>query len=82
MDKLDLILEQLKELNSLMTAVRNRVDESDAKIDAMSMDLHKVIGHIKALQDGQDRHESILEKLALRSIEHESIVEKLQSPNS
>ena len=43
------------------------------------MDLHKVIGHVTALQDGQERHERLLERLALRSIEQETLVEKFQN---
>ena len=82
MDKLDLILEQLKELNSIISAVRNRVEESDAKMDAISMDLNKVIGHVVELQAGQERHERLLEKLALRSIEQEIAVEKFQNMNT
>ncbi len=79
MDKLDLILEQLKELKLITSAVINRVDESDAKIDALSMDLHKVVGQVTAIQESQERHERLLEKLALRSIEHETLVEKYKS---
>jgi hypothetical protein len=30
----------------------------------MSMDLHKVLGQVTALHDGQERHERLLEKLA------------------
>lgn len=82
LDKLDLILEQLKELNSIMSAVRNRVDESDAKMDAISMDVNKIMSRVVALQDGQKRHEKLLEKLALRSIEQEIIVDKLQNLNT
>ena len=78
MDKLDLILEQIKELNQISSAIRNRIDESDAKIDALAMDLHKVIGHVTAIQENQERHERLLEKLALRSIEHESWIEKFE----
>jgi hypothetical protein len=79
LDKLDLILEQIKELKLITSAVRNRVDESDAKIDALSMDLHKVIGQVTALQESHERHERLLEKLTLRSIEQETWVEKFQN---
>ncbi|GBF76268.1 hypothetical protein PA598K_04723 [Paenibacillus sp. 598K] len=78
MDKLDLILEQLQEINSIFSAVRNRVDETDAKMDSVSMDLHKVLGYVTALQDGQERHERLLERLALRSIEQETLLENYQ----
>jgi SMC interacting uncharacterized protein involved in chromosome segregation len=79
LDKLDLILEQIKELKLITSSVANRIEESDAKLDALSMDLHKVIGQVTALQETQERHERLLEKLALRSIEQETWVEKLQN---
>lgn len=65
LDKLDLILEQIKELNFITSAIRNRIDESDAKIDALAMDVHKVIGQVTAIQGSQERYERRLEKLAL-----------------
>ncbi|MCD9023062.1 hypothetical protein [Cohnella silvisoli] len=74
MDKLDLILEQLKELKLITSAVINRIDESDAKIDALSLDLHNIVGRVTVIQESQERHERLLEKLALRSIEQETLV--------
>ncbi|WP_373231761.1 hypothetical protein [Cohnella sp.] len=79
MDKLDLILEQLKELKLITSAVVNRIDESDAKINAISLDIHKIVGQVTAIQESQERHERLLEKLVLRSIEQETWVEKYKN---
>ncbi|XID94940.1 hypothetical protein ACF3MZ_10665 [Paenibacillaceae bacterium WGS1546] len=78
MDKLDLILEQIKELNLISSAILNRIDESDAKINALALDIHKVIGQVTSIQENQERHERLLEKLALRSIDQESWIEKYE----
>ncbi|MNP83219.1 hypothetical protein D3C76_1821030 [compost metagenome] len=60
---------QLSETNSIVRAIRDRQEESDAKLDALSMDVHKQHGELSSLKEGQERHEKILEKLSLRSIE-------------
>ncbi|WP_135547399.1 hypothetical protein [Paenibacillus cymbidii] len=59
MAKLDLILEQLRELNQISSAVRTRIDETDAKMDALAIDVHKVIVQVTAIQESQERHERL-----------------------
>lgn len=80
--KLHLILQKLEtldELKQIVLALRDRQEESDAKIEALSMDMNKlhgvVAGHSELLHsivDTQKRQEKILETLALRSIEQET----------
>lgn len=91
-DKLDLILEKLSLLESSVSenieitkALRDRQDETDAKLDALSMDVNKLHGvvtsHtelINTLVKSQERQEKILETLALRSLEQETDIRELK----
>jgi chromosome segregation ATPase len=84
-DKLDQLVESVKELHHLIRVVLDRQEEFDAKLEAMAMDVHQLKGDVAAikqdiavmkgdiaeLKDGQQRHERILETLALRSLEME-----------
>ncbi|MEK4513111.1 hypothetical protein [Paenibacillus sp. FSL K6-2524] len=69
---------QLNETNTIVRAIRDRQDETDAKLDALSMDVHKLHGELIFLKEGQERHERILERLSLRSIEHEAEISGLR----
>ncbi|MEB3102482.1 hypothetical protein [Ferviditalea candida] len=55
MDKLDLILQKLvaleegqKEWSLISRAIQNRQDETDAKLEAMAMDVHQLHGKLEA----------------------------------
>ncbi|GIP31982.1 hypothetical protein [Paenibacillus sp. J2TS4] len=54
MDKLDLILRKLealeegqKELNQISRAIRDHQEETDAKLEAVAMDVHKLQGKVE-----------------------------------
>jgi len=56
--KLDLILKKLnslesgqKELGQIVRAIRDRQEESDAKLDSLSMDVHHVHGEIAVVKE-------------------------------
>ncbi|MEK3935032.1 hypothetical protein MKY41_06885 [Sporosarcina sp. FSL W7-1349] len=66
------------ELNDIVRVIRDRQDETDAKLESMHMDLHKVIGETAALKQGQERQDKILESLALRSLEQETELRHLK----
>lgn len=51
MDKLELILSRLDELTQITKAIRDRQDETDAKLEALAMDLHKSRGEISEFRD-------------------------------
>lgn len=89
-DKLDLLLEGMGELRQITRAILDRQDETDAKLEALAMDVHQLRGEVAGikenvaslkedvatlkedvteLKDGQERHERILETLALRALE-------------
>lgn len=84
--KLDLIFNELqninqriqniesgqKELNQMVRVIHDRQEETDAKLESLTLDVHKVHGELSSLKQGQERQEKILETLALRSIEQES----------
>lgn len=61
--KLDLILEQLKELNQIVFAIRDRQDESDAKLESLSMDVHKLNGTVNNLDQRVDKLDAKVERL-------------------
>jgi hypothetical protein len=55
MDKLDLILRKLevleegqKELNQISRVIHDRQEETDAKLEAMAIDVHKLLGKVEA----------------------------------
>jgi hypothetical protein len=56
-------------------------------LEALAMDVHQIKGDVSALKkdvailkEGQQRHEKILETLALRSIEHETQIRDFHKP--
>lgn len=69
---------QLDETNRIVRAIRDRQEETDARMDAPSMNVHKLHGELQFLKEGQERHEKILEKLSLRSIEQEADIRELK----
>jgi len=69
---------QLKETNEIVRAIKHRQEETDAKLDALSMDVHKLHGEVSSLKNGQERQERILESLSLRSIEQEADIRDLK----
>ncbi|WP_134698587.1 hypothetical protein [Ammoniphilus sp. YIM 78166] len=50
-DKLDLILDQLKELTQMVSAVRHRQEEMDAKLEALTLDSAKIHGEVVAIKE-------------------------------
>lgn len=96
-EKLDQLLEGMNELRLITRALVDRQDETDAKLDALTMEVHQLKGDVSELKqdvaelkqdvavlkqgvaqlqknmdevkDGQDRHERVLETLALRALE-------------
>lgn len=75
-EKLDILVEGMNELRLIAHALIDRHDELDAKMEALTMDVHQLkagVAELKQdvveLKEGQDRHERILETLALRALE-------------
>lgn len=81
-DKLDLILKKLgklDELTDIVYSLRDGQEELKAQFDSLTItvakvqgDITKMQGDITAIKEGQQRHEKILQALALRSIEQET----------
>lgn len=69
---------QLQETNEIVRAIRNRQEETDAKLDALSMDVHKLHGEVASIKLNQDRLEKIVEKLSVRSLEQESEIRDIR----
>ncbi|MBG9941402.1 hypothetical protein ABE237_05450 [Brevibacillus formosus] len=75
-EKLDILIEGMNELRLVAHALMDRQDELDAKMEALTLDVHQLkadVAELKQdvaeLKEGQDRHERILETLALRALE-------------
>lgn len=67
------------EIHQITTAIRDRQDETDAKLEALTMDIHRLNGTVEAIKEdvtelkkGQLRQDKILESLAVRSLEQET----------
>lgn len=83
---------RLDENIQLTRAIFDRQEETDAKLEALTMDVHKMRGEITSVKEeqtmhfsilqqlaaGQARQEKILERLSFRSIEHESDIAELR----
>lgn len=69
---------QLQETNEIVRAIRDRQEETDAKLDALSMDVHKLHGEVASIKLNQDRLEKIVEKLSVRSLEQESEIRDIR----
>ncbi|MCC8434420.1 hypothetical protein HP567_007630 [Brevibacillus sp. M2.1A] len=75
-EKLDILIEGMNELRLVAHALMDRQDEFDTKMEALTMHVHQLkadVAELKQdvaeLKEGQDRHERILETLALRALE-------------
>lgn len=77
-DTQELFRTQLSETNEIVKAIRDRQEETEAKLDALSMDVNKLHGQFTRLKEGQERHDKLLEKLSVRSIEHEADISELR----
>ena len=70
-EKLDLILEKLSLLESkvnenieITKALRDRQEETDAKLEALSMDVHKMHGDLARLEEKVDsNHQETIDEL-------------------
>jgi len=97
---LNRILEELKAINTRMgslesgqaelqlitRAIRDRQDETDAKLEALAMDIHRLNGTVESIQadvselkKGQQRQDKVLESLAVRSLEQETDIRRLKT---
>lgn len=72
------------ELQQITSAIRDRQEETDAKLEALSMDVHQLHGVVVAIKEeiaelnkGQQRQDRILEALAVRSLEQETDIRHL-----
>ncbi|SDZ31106.1 hypothetical protein SAMN05421736_109146 [Evansella caseinilytica] len=66
------------ELNHMVRAIHDRQEETDAKLEALTMDTHKVRGELSSQKQGQERQDKILASLALRSLEQETELRELK----
>lgn len=66
------------ELHQLTRAIYDRQEETDARMESLTMDVHKATGSVTSLKQGQERHEKILGSLALRSLEQETDLRELK----
>jgi chromosome segregation ATPase len=83
LDKIEIRLDTLesgqKELNQIVTAIRDRQEETDARLEALSMDVHRLVGEHTKNQSDIARHEKVLGLLSLSILEHKSDIDSLKS---
>ena len=86
------IKSQLNENTLLVRIIHDRQEETDAKLESLAMDVHKLHGDVTSTMEEQDhykvllqqlaagkeRQERILERLSIRSIEHETDITELR----
>ncbi|HHW37246.1 MAG TPA: hypothetical protein GXX18_08425 [Bacillales bacterium] len=72
------IKSQLDENTQLLKALHHRQDETDAKLENLTMDMHLMRGELSSLKEGQERQDKILESLAMRSLEQETELRELK----
>ncbi|WP_240375660.1 hypothetical protein [Bacillus piscicola] len=77
-DDITLIKVQLNENTDLTRAIRDRQEETNAKLEALSMDTHQLHGDIVSLKANESRQDKILESLAARSLEQETDLRDLK----
>lgn len=69
----------------LLKAIKHAVELNAAKITAMDETLTRIEGRITGIEDGQKRHERLLERLALGYVENTAEIQDLrrvrQQPN-
>lgn len=76
--ELQSIKSQLDENTQITKTIRDRQEETDAKLENLSMDVHKIKGELLSLKEGQERQDKILESLAMRSLEQETELRDLK----
>lgn len=67
-----------KELFQLTKAIIHRQEMTDAKLEALTLDVHKIYGMMVSFQASQERQDKILEMLSLRSLEQEGEIRDLR----
>jgi len=82
----------MDETKAMLNAILENQQMTNAKLEAMQMDIHHMKGDIVKLQQdmtivkqdisdiksGQERQDRILESLALRSLEQEAILREMR----
>lgn len=71
-------IQSMKSDMQLMKSDIQSMKETDAKLDALSMDVHKLHGEVASVKTKQERLEIIVEKLSARSLEQESEIRSIR----
>lgn len=71
-------LDALDELKQVVYALRHGQEETNAKLDGLTLDVARVQVDVVTLKESQDRQNKILESLALRSLEQETDLRELK----
>ncbi len=66
------------ELQQLARAIYDRKEETDARLEALTMDVQHATGDITSLKQVQARQEKIIGTLSLRSLEQETDLRELK----
>lgn len=66
------------ELLQIVRSIRDRQETTDAKLDALTMEVHKIHGELTSIKKEQDRHNKISTSPALHSLEQETELRELK----
>jgi len=77
-ERLDSLDAGQKELFQMTKAIIHRQELTDARLEALTLDVHKIHGLMVSFQASQDRQDKILEILSMRSLEQESDIRELK----
>lgn len=68
---------QLDENTQMIRAIYDRQEETDARQEALTMDVHRLHGEVTSIKEEQAMHSDILQKLAEGQARQEKILERL-----
>ena len=66
------------EISQIVQAIHHQQEIADAKLEALTLDVHYIRGDLTSLKEGQERQDRILESLAMRSLEQETQLRELK----
>jgi len=77
-EKVDILEGKSDEQRDLLSALEHRTEKNTALLHSLAENINYIKGDLKRVADNQEKHEKLLERLSLRSIEHEADIAHLR----
>jgi len=77
-EKVDILEGKSDEQRDLLLALEHRTEENTAQLHSLAENINYIKGDLKKGFDNQKKQEKLLERLSLRSIEHEADIAHLR----